>query len=40
VTKKQLDADRANFKAPQDFYNKLSDDQRQMLSVAPSTFST
>jgi len=38
VTKKQLDAVRANFKAPQDFYHKLSDEQRKMLSGGALNF--
>jgi len=32
VAKKQLVAVRADFKAPQDSYNKLSDEQRKMLA--------
>jgi len=38
VTKKQLDAVRANLKAPQDFYNKLSDEQCKMLSGGALNF--
>jgi hypothetical protein len=38
VTKEQLNAVRANFKAPQDFYNKLSDEHRKMLSGGALNF--
>ena len=39
VAKKQLVAVRADFKAPQDSYNKLSDEQRKMLAGDALTLS-
>ena len=38
VTKERLDAVRAKLQAPQDFYNKLTDDQRKMLSGGALNF--